>query len=78
MEGDGQGDQGAASYFVGRVVVIGDESKFIDMDMTSSTTGQVSVSVSSSDDQVMLVIASVPEFFGSYQKYGYQVKITRE
>ena len=52
-------------------------NRFVDMSMSSGVSGQASVTVTSSDTQVMLVIASVPEFFGSNQKYGYQVKITK-
>ena len=56
---------------------MGTENNFYSMEMSSSLTGQVSVEVFGTDYQVMLVIASVPEYFGSYQTYGYQVKITR-
>ena len=56
---------------------MGTENKFYNMEMSSSLNGQVSVDVTTSDGQVMLVIASVPEFFGSWQTFGYQVKITR-
>ena len=77
FKGDPQGSQGASSYFVGRVVVMGNENKFYNMEMSSALNGQASVVVKSSDSQIMLVIASVPEFFGSWQTYGYQVKITR-
>lgn len=77
LQGDAQGSQGASSYFVGRVVVMGNKNKFYNMEMSSALNGQASVVVKSSDSQIMLVIASVPEFFGSWQTYGYQVKITR-
>ena len=56
---------------------MGNENKFYNMEMSSALNGQASVVVKSSDSQIMLVIASVPEFFGSWQTYGYQVKITR-
>ena len=77
LQGDPQGSQGASSYFVGRVVVMGDKNKFYNMEMSSALNGQASVVAKSSDSQIMLVIASVPEFFGGWQTYGYQVKITR-
>ena len=56
---------------------MGVENKFYEMGMSSSLAGQFSVEVSHTDYLVMLVVASVPEFFGSYQTYGYQVKITK-
>ena len=46
------------------------------MTMSSSLSGQASVSVTPDDSQVYLVVVSVPEFFGSYQNYPYSVKIS--
>ena len=78
LEGDDLGSQGAPSHFEGRIVVFGGvETRFLDMEMSSSLAGSGSVTVSSSDQQVMMVVAAVPEFFESSQTYGYQVKITR-
>ena len=48
------------------------------MQMSSSLTGSVEVEAFATDYQVMLVVASVPDFFGSYQTYGYKVKITKK
>ena len=56
---------------------MGAENNFYTMEMSSSLTGSVQVEAFGTDYQVMLVVASVPEFFGSYQTYGYQVKITK-
>ena len=80
--GDGKGkldgSPGAPAHFEGRIVVFGGvETRFLDMEMSSSLSGSGSVTVSSSDQQVMMVVAAVPEFFESSQTYGYQVKITR-
>ena len=77
LEGDGVGSQGAAAQFEGRVVVMGAENNFYTLEMSSSLSGQRAVEVFDTDYQVMLVVASVPDFFGSYQTYGYQVKITK-
>ena len=77
LDGDVAGSQGASSQFEGRVVVLGAENNFYSLEMSSSLSGQAEVEVFSTDYQVMLVVASVPEFFGSYQTYGYQVKITK-
>ena len=45
------------------------------MAMTSPLNGEASVSVTSEDSQIYLVVASVPDFFGSYQHYPYRVRI---
>ena len=45
------------------------------MAMSSSLNGEASVSVTTEDSQIYLVVASVPDFFGSYQHYPYRVRI---
>ena len=40
--------------------------------------GLASVTASGRDTRVMLVVAAVPEVFGSHHTYGYTVRITRE
>ena len=77
LEGDSEGSQGATPHFEGRVVVMGAENNFYSLEMSSSLSGSAEVQAFGTDYQVMLVVASVPEFFGSYQTYGYQVKITK-
>ena len=56
---------------------MGVDNNFYNLEMSSSLSGQVSLEVFDTDYQVMLVVTSVPEFFGSYQTYGYRVKITK-
>ena len=56
---------------------MGVDNNFYNMEMSSSLSGQVSLEVFDTDYQVMLVVVSVPEFFGSYQTYGYRVRITK-
>ena len=48
------------------------------MEMDGALNGETSVQVTSDDSHVFLVVASVPEYFKSYQNYPYQVKITKE
>ena len=57
--------------------MMGVDNNFYNMEMSSSLSGQVSLEVFDTDYQVMLVVVSVPEFFGSYQTYGYRVRITK-
>ena len=52
-------------------------SRFASMEMTTALTGSITVPVSVSDAQVFLVVASVPDNFGSYQTYGYKVGIIK-
>ena len=51
--------------------------RYSEMGMSSALTGEGSVSVTSDDSQVYLVVASVPEMFTSYQNYPYKVKISK-
>ena len=78
FEGDETGSQGAKAFFVGRVVVMSSygEAAYSEIAMSSPTTGSASVQITSETSSLFFVIASVPEFFGSYQTYGYKAKIT--
>ena len=79
LDGDATGSQGAQSFFIGRIVVMSKNGpSYSEMTMTSPTTGEVTVAVTPDDSNVMLVVASVPEYFRSYQHYSYKVKISRE
>merc|ERR1712106_935353 len=78
LEGDATGSQGAPSFFVGRVVLMSkDGPVYSEMTMTSAVSGQATIAVTSEDSALFLIIASVPEFFTSYQHYGYKVKVTK-
>ena len=46
------------------------------MDMLTPLYGEASVPVTPEDSQIYLVVVFAPDFFGSYQNYPYQVKIT--
>ena len=64
-------------YFLGRIVVMGnDGTRFSNLTMSSTTSGQASVDVTSDDSHVYLVVVSVPEMFTSYQHYPYKVRIS--
>jgi len=79
LEGDATGSQGASSFFLGRVVVMSNKGPtYSPMTMTSSLSGTATVSVKPKNPSLFLVVASVPEFFSSYQHYGYQVKISKQ
>ena len=54
-----------------------DNNQHYNMEMTSDTTGAITVDVEVGDvnRNVMLVVAAVPEFFTGQQTYGYKVKI---
>ena len=62
-----------------RVVVMNGnvtENQYHPLVMTSATSGSVMVEVPDGDNQVLLVVSAVPEYFKSHQTYGYQARIT--
>jgi len=79
FDADANGSQGAESFYVGRVVRMTKQGAvYSDMTMTDGIHGMTTVPVTPEHTEVLFVVASVPEFFGSYQHYSYQVKIGRE
>ena len=77
LQGDSLGSQNAPAYFVGRIVVMNNVGpKYYEMEMSDALNGKVNVSVISEDSKIFLVVASVPEYFESYQHYTYKVKIS--
>ena len=52
------------------------DNKYYPMVMSSATSGKVKVEVPSGNNQVLLVVSAVPEYFKSHQTYGYQVRIS--
>ena len=78
IDGDAAGSQGATSHFEARVVVIGPGgATFSEVAMADALTGAIDVDVPGDASEVDLVVASVPEFYGSYQSYGYAYAIER-
>ena len=79
LEGNATGSQGAASFFLGRLVVMSNDNPvYLDMTMRSALSGTATVSVKPEDSSLFLTVVSVPEFFSGNQHYGYQVKITKQ
>ena len=79
LEGNATGSQGAASFFLGRLVVMSNDNPvYLDMTMKSALSGKATVSVKPEDSSLFLTVVSVPEFFSGNQPYGYQVKITKQ
>lgn len=78
INGESNGSQKADSHFEGRIVTINDgEPTYHDIDMKNSLDGSKSIQVTSNTNEIYLVIVSVPEYFTSYQTYGYNVEINR-
>ena len=78
LEGEASGSEGGEAMFEGRVVVRERAGGFRFVPMTMATgalTGEVTVPVSSSDQEVYFIVASVPNTFTTMQTYGYQVNI---
>ena len=78
INGDPVGSQNAESHFEGRIVTVtNDKVDYHSIDMDSSLNGTKSVDITIDTSEIYLVIVSVPEYFTSYQTYGYEVEITR-
>ena len=79
LEGNATGSDGAASFFLGRLVVISkDNPVYSEMTMRSALSGTATVSVKPEDSSLFLIVVSVPEFFSGHQHFGYKVKITKQ
>ena len=77
LDGDPIGTQGAPATFRGRIVAMGEGgTRYSNIDMTDALHGSGWVDVTSDDDEVFLVIVSVPDTFSTYQRYGYRATIT--
>ena len=76
VEGDPIGTQGAPATFRGRIVVMDEGSpRYADIDMTDALNGSGWVDVTAEDDEIYLVIVSVPDTFSTYQRYGYRATV---
>ena len=81
LEAEPLGSQGGQAFFEGRVVVVGADgvARVLALEMESDgLAGAVTVAAGPKDCSVLLVVAAVPEMFGSYQHYDYTVRIERE
>ena len=76
--GDATGSDGAASHFEARILVMGPGGpEYTDIAMDDELQGSGSVTVPADADEVFLIVAAVPEHFGSNQTYGYEYTVTR-
>ena len=79
FRGESEGSEGAAAHFEARLVVMASiETKYIDVPMQTSISGEVSIILSATDSELYLVVAAVPENFTGNQTYNYEVEIIRE
>ncbi len=77
LTGDANGSEGASAHFEARVAVVnGDSITYQDLTMTDDLTGQLVLNASSSDSEIYLVVASVPDFLEGSQTYDYTVDIS--
>lgn len=82
MNGDVQGSFGSPSYFQGKVLVKNTDgnSTFYDLNMENDFQGSLSIDVTSSDNEIFLIIASMPEVFEdtnpNFQTFSYDVRIS--
>lgn len=78
LVGDEVGGSGAAAHFEGRIVVMGSSGpRYSSLSMTDARSGAASVTVTASEAEIFIIIASVPESFTGTQTYGYSLRVGR-
>lgn len=79
IRGDKNGSEGAASHFEARVAIKNQagQIRYQDVTMNDAIKGSITFSAKADDDEIYLVVSSVPENFGGNQHFGYAVDITR-
>ena len=76
LKGQEAGEQGDRATFRGRIVVkTGDAIKYLNMEMDDLINGSITYDAEKEDEEIYLVIVSVPESFRGNQKFRYQIKI---
>ncbi|MEM7324919.1 MAG: hypothetical protein AAF531_17665 [Actinomycetota bacterium] len=77
LTADGTGDQGTSAHFDGAVLIRSDDGSWrtTDLSMDGPTTGRATVAVEAADQEVLVVIASVPEHFVGNETYGYALTV---
>jgi len=79
LRGQATGSSGAAAHLEGRVVVLQPSgAQYSALTMDDALNGSATVSVNTTDSDVYLVIASVPESFSGNQTFGYEYRIERQ
>ncbi|MEM9564727.1 MAG: hypothetical protein AAGA93_19050 [Actinomycetota bacterium] len=78
LNGDRTGDEGTSAHFDGAVLTRGGDGgwRTTDLTMLDQTTGEATVSVGDTDDEILVVVASVPERFVGDETYGYALTVT--
>jgi len=79
IRGDQNGSEGAASHFEARVAIQNQagQIRYQDVTMNNAVNGSITFSANADDEEIYLVVSSVPENFGGNQHFGYAVDITR-
>lgn len=76
LKGDTEGENGDPAVFKGRIVVkSGSTIRYYQMEMSDLTNGSFTYSAEAEDEEINLVIISVPNSFRGNQKFRYQLRI---
>jgi len=76
LKGDEEGENGDPAVFKGRIVVKnGSVIRYFQMEMSDLINGSFTYSADAEDEEISLVIISVPNSFRGNQKFRYQLKI---
>jgi len=75
IKGEKFGSEGALSRLEGRIVIVGDTTKFLNVKMKNNVNGKIQVSVDDSDKEIYLIVAATPNHYTGNQKYGYSFTI---
>ncbi|MCP4758915.1 MAG: hypothetical protein GY894_01405 [Planctomycetes bacterium] len=78
LTGDETGSDGAQSHLQGRIVVMTPSGPYYQtIEMQSPTDGNLSIITPPLADELLVVVASMPEHFTGNQTYGYTLNIER-
>jgi plastocyanin len=77
FQGDASGSEGAESFFEARIVKKAGENNYstTDFELENGLTGTHSVTLNEEEEELYIVIASVPEQFSGFQNFGYSIEL---
>ncbi|TNF68950.1 MAG: hypothetical protein EP298_05420 [Gammaproteobacteria bacterium] len=78
LEADKKGTNQTISNFNGKVVIFNhSKKKYYNFKMLDLHHGEVRFDVNKNDNEIYIIVASMPESFSSNERYPYQIKIDR-
>lgn len=78
LTGNETGSEGASAHFEGSVVIKGkSDTRYQNIEMANALSGTATVTIDDTDNEVYVVITSLPEHFTGNQTYNYSLEISR-